>query len=156
MISFFLIWMACISFSCLFVLVKNVKTVFNKSDNNGHSCLIPYFWGGAFSFSLLSMILVMGLSCAMLSCFSCVWLCATLWTVACQAPLSMGFPSKNTGVGCHVLLHGSRDPGSSRSRDQNCISWISCIVGRFFTAEPPGKPWACQTWFLLCWYMFLL
>ena len=27
----------------------------------------------------------------LLSHFSCVWLCATLWTVACQAPLSMGF-----------------------------------------------------------------
>ena len=26
-----------------------------------------------------------------LSCFSRVWLFATLWTVACQAPLSMGF-----------------------------------------------------------------
>ena len=26
-----------------------------------------------------------------LSCFSHVWLFATLWTVACQAPLSMGF-----------------------------------------------------------------
>ena len=26
-----------------------------------------------------------------LSHFSRVWLCATLWTVACQAPLSMGF-----------------------------------------------------------------
>ena len=28
----------------------------------------------------------------MLGHFSRVWLCATLWTVACQAPLSMGFP----------------------------------------------------------------
>ena len=28
---------------------------------------------------------------------------ATLWTVACQAPL---FPDKNTGVGCHLLLQG--------------------------------------------------
>ena len=26
----------------------------------------------------------------MLSCFSCVWLFATLWIVACQAPLSLG------------------------------------------------------------------
>ena len=26
-----------------------------------------------------------------LSCFSCVWLFVTLWTVACQDPLSMGF-----------------------------------------------------------------
>ena len=31
----------------------------------------------------------------------------TSWTVACQAPLSMGFfPGKNTGVGCHFLLQG--------------------------------------------------
>ena len=28
------------------------------------------------------------------------------WTVACQAPLSMDFPGKNTGVGCHFLLQG--------------------------------------------------
>ena len=31
---------------------------------------------------------------------------ATAWTVACRAPLSMGFPGKNTGVGCHFLLQG--------------------------------------------------
>ena len=30
----------------------------------------------------------------------------TPWTVARQAPLSMEFPSKNTGVGCHFLLQG--------------------------------------------------
>ena len=28
------------------------------------------------------------------------------WTVACQDPLSRGFPSKNFGVGCHFLLQG--------------------------------------------------
>ena len=27
-----------------------------------------------------------------------------LWTVAHQMPRSMGFPGKNTGVGCHFLL----------------------------------------------------
>ena len=31
---------------------------------------------------------------------------ATPQTVAHQAPLSMGFPSKNTGVGYHFLLQG--------------------------------------------------
>ena len=31
---------------------------------------------------------------------------AILSTVAHQAPLSMGFPSKNTGVDCHFLLQG--------------------------------------------------
>ena len=30
----------------------------------------------------------------------------TLWTVDRQAPLSMGSPGKNTGVGCHSLLKG--------------------------------------------------
>ena len=29
---------------------------------------------------------------------------ATPQIVLCQAPMSMGFPSKNTGVGCHILL----------------------------------------------------
>ena len=45
------------------------------------------------------------LCCAVLSHFSCVWLCVTLWAVTSQAPLSMGFP-ENTGVGCHSLLQG--------------------------------------------------
>ena len=42
----------------------------------------------------------------MLSRFSCVWLSATLWTVACQVPLSMAFSGKNSGVGCHAPLLG--------------------------------------------------
>ena len=36
---------------------------------------------------------------------SCTTL-ATPWTTACQAPLSMGFPRQNTGVGWHFLLQG--------------------------------------------------
>ena len=32
-----------------------------------------------------------------------VWLLATPWTTAYQAPPSMGFPGKSTGVGCHCL-----------------------------------------------------
>ena len=31
---------------------------------------------------------------------------ATLWIMARQVPLSLGFSSKNTGVGCHALLQG--------------------------------------------------
>ena len=31
---------------------------------------------------------------------------AAPWTVACQAPLSMGFPGKSTEVGCRFLLQG--------------------------------------------------
>ena len=39
--------------------------------------------------------------------FSCLWLFATLWTVACQAPLSMEFSRQEYwSVGSHSLLRG--------------------------------------------------
>ena len=43
------------------------------------------------------------------------------------------FLGKNTGVGCRFLFQGIFPP-----RDQTCVSYISCIAGRFFTTEPPG------------------
>ena len=39
----------------------------------------------------------------MVNCLSHVWLFATPWTVAYQAPPSTDFPGKSTGVGCHFL-----------------------------------------------------
>ena len=42
-----------------------------------------------------------------------VWLFVTPWTVACQAPLSMGFPRQDTGV---VVISFSR--GSSQPKDR--------------------------------------
>ena len=50
----------------------------------------------------------------------------TPWTVACQAPLSVDSPGKNTGVENTILF----SKGSSRLRDQ---TRVSCIAGRFFT-----------------------
>ena len=47
---------------------------------------------------------------------------ATHWTVAHQAPLSMGFPSKTTRVGFHFLMQGIFWP-----RDWTRGSCISCI-----------------------------
>ena len=58
---------------------------------------------------------------------------AILGTVACQAPWSMGFFSKNTGVGCHSLLQGILPIQESNSG-------LPCITGRLFTTEPPGRP----------------
>ena len=59
--------------------------------------------------------------------FSGVWLFATQRRLVCL----WDFPGKNTGVGYHALLQG------------NCqhTDWnhISCMSGRFFTTEPPGK-----------------
>ena len=57
---------------------------------------------------------------------------ATSWAVACQAPLSMGFPGKNTAVGCHLLLQDIPDPEIKPAPP--------ALAGKFFTTEPPGKP----------------
>ena len=47
-----------------------------------------------------------------LSCFSPVWLFETLWTVACQAPLSMGFSRQEYWSGLTCPSPGDLpDPG---------------------------------------------
>ena len=60
------------------------------------------------------------------------------WTVACQAPLSMKSPGKNTGVGSHSLFQQifltQIKPGSPALQADSLLS------------EPPGKP---QTIFTL-------
>ena len=39
-----------------------MRMMLNKSGESGHPCLVPDFRGNAFSFSLLSMMLPVGLS----------------------------------------------------------------------------------------------
>ena len=38
--------------------------------------------------------------------------------------------------------------GSSRRRDRTFVSYSSCTAGRFFTAEPQGKPHTRLEWAL--------
>ena len=67
--------------------------------------------------------------------FGPVWLFATSWAVACQAPLSMGISQARTPD--WLAISFSR--GLSQPRDW---TQVSCIAGRFFTSwairEPPG------------------
>ena len=79
---------------------------------------------------------ILSLRKCMLSCFSHVWLFAIPWTVANQAPLSMGILQAR--ILKWVAMPSSR--GSSPPRDWTHVSCRSCIAGRFFTAELPGKP----------------
>ena len=72
----------------------------------------------------------------MLSHFSCVRLFATLWTVAHQAPLSMGFSRQEYWWGLPVP-----SPGNLLNPGIKPVSPVSpTVAGGFFTAEPPGKP----------------
>ena len=61
-------------------------------------------------------------------------LSGTPWTVVRRAPLSMGFPGRNTEVGCYFLLQGI-----FLARDQ---IWLAspALAGKFFTTVPLGKP----------------
>ena len=58
-----------------------------------------------------------------------VWLVVTAWTIAHRLLCPWDFPGKNTGVGCHF------SGGSSRPRDQTCIS----CIGRHILH--PCAPW---------------
>ena len=62
---------------------------------------------------------------------------ATPWTVARQAPLSMEFPSKNTGPGLPFPTPGE----SSLPRDQ---TQVFCTAGRFYTI------WATEFTHIVC------
>ena len=60
---FFLpIWMPFISFSCLIALARTSNMMLNKSGKSGQTCLMLDIRRSAFSFSLLSMMLAIGLS----------------------------------------------------------------------------------------------
>ena len=69
----------------------------------------------------------------MLSCFSCVQLCATLWTVDHQAPLYMGFSRQEERSGLPGPPLGDLpDPGITP------MSPALQVVS--LPTKPPGKP----------------
>ena len=75
----------------------------------------------------------------MLSYLSHVQLSVTLWTVALQAPLSVGFSRQEYGAGCHILFQYLPNAGIKPT------SLMSpALAGRFFTTSTTWeekKPW---------------
>ena len=69
---------------------------------------------------------------------NCVWLFATPWTIAHQAP--WGFPSKDTRVGCHSLLQGIVP-------DQRSNMHLPHWHGDFIPLHPRGSPQIFSTFF---------
>ena len=67
---------------------------------------------------------------------SCIWLFGTPWTLACQAPLSMGFPRPEHWSRLPFLPPGNLpDPGI-----EPMSPVLPALAGRFFTTLPAGKP----------------
>ena len=66
----------------------------------------------------------------------------TPWTVACQAPLSMGFPRQEYWSGLPFLSSGDLpNPGM--------VLASPALASRFFTTEPPGEPSCLYTCILI-------
>ena len=117
---------ATFSFSALVIVEAQIKADFPSSwvlewQHEVNSQLFPH---------------LMYIFACTLSRFSHVQLFAMLWTVACQAPLSMGFFWQEYWSGLPCLPPGDlSDPGiepmSLRSPE---------LAGGFFTTSTPGKP----------------
>ena len=72
----------------------------------------------------------------LLSCFSRVRFFAMLWTIACQAPLSMGFSGQEYWNGLPFP-----SPGHLPNPGIEPASLMSpALAGGFFTTTAPGKP----------------
>ena len=77
--------------------------------------------------------------CLRLSCFSRVRLFVTLWTIAHQAPLAIGFSRQEywSGLPCPPL-GDLPDPGIEL--------WSPALRADALTSEPPGKTYGCDSW----------
>ena len=73
-------------------------------------------------------------SISVLCCFSQVPLFATLWTVVCQAPLSMGCPRQE-------ILEWVAIPFSRGSSPLRIKHKSPAVQENSLPSEPPGKPW---------------
>ena len=74
--------------------------------------------------------------CAVLSCFSRVWLFATLWTIAYQVPLSMGFSTEEywSGLPCPP-------PGDLLALGIEPMSLLMHLQMGSLPLALSGKPW---------------
>ena len=71
--------------------------------------------------ALLGMVAISYMHACMLSCFSHVQLCATLWTVARQAPLSVGFSRQEYWSGLPYP-----PPGDLPTPEIEPVTHVSC------------------------------
>ena len=99
--------------------------------------IINFFWTRIFSYQLVSIQSMCCVCvCAVLSCFSCVWLCTIPWTVTRQAPLSLEFSRQEYWSGLPFP-----SPGDLLDPEIKTTSLMfSSLAGRFFTTSEAMAP----------------
>jgi len=124
-------WVAVLSITFEIKRKQNIIDYFNLSQHQyekkcGPKLLRP---------NLLILFIVVQL-------LSHIWLFATPWTMACQDPLSMGFPRQEYWSGLLFPPPGDfPDPGIKHTSP--------ALTGGFLTTEPPGKPSLLISWSLI-------
>ena len=81
--------------------------------------------------------------CVPVCVLSCIWLFATPWTVAHQAPPSMEFPSQEYWSGCHHLLQGIFPKQGSKPRLLCLLCWQADTLP-LCCLESPSVPFSCS------------
>ena len=132
---FFLIWPGTVVRSALIVYILIIMQVL-------FTCDLPYFFSMYHFISpqfiyeyFLNFLCIYPYMCVWAQLLSRAWLFVTPWTVAHQAPLSMGFSQQGYWSGL-PFSH----PGGLPNPGTKPTSPVSpALAGRFFTTEPPGK-----------------
>jgi len=112
--------------------VYNVSPVNHQHSQNTH---VPPWWLSRVSWQTPALCALPHVTYVTIArMLSCVQLCNPM---DCSLPGSSVQGIFQARILEWVTISFSR--GSSQSRDRNWVSCSSCIAGRFFTAEPPGK-----------------
>ena len=112
-------------------LAKYYLTVFTWIYLGSLFCSIDlciYFYARIILFWMLCVCL-----CVLSQSLSCVWLFPTPWTVACQAPLSMG-------LSWQEYCSGLAFPAPGDLSDRGIENASSALAGEYFTTALPRKP----------------
>ena len=83
-----------------------------------------------------------------LSCSSCVWIGVTLWTVACQAPIFMGFSKHEYWSGFKIITVNTADILLS------CDLMLPLYVCLYFSwlLRVPRMIFMCLLWYIVAFY----
>ena len=109
---------------------------YHHQSSNGYDyklkciCYFPFYA----SFVLLMLHLSTVVICICAQLLSCVWLFATLWTIACQAPLFMQFSRQE-------YWNGLLFPSPGDLPNSGIEPTYPALADGFFTTQPPGKTW---------------
>ena len=115
-----------------FIIDRYCLVRFSSSDPLSKTVLLPLDY---FLLIEVKIIFMFAVPC-FLSCFSCVCLCATLWTIAYQSPLSMGFSRQEYWSGLPCPPPGDLPNPGSYPHLLSTLHWQVCYLPLAYHGKP--------------------